>query len=535
MVARAATEDESAQPRVTIVVSFRERWRFTALTVASILEHTSGDVAVWLLDPGMPDAVRDELKPHLEAGNLELVAVAPGLQPNQWRAQIAPRLTSPFVVFIDNDVVVTPGWLERMIECAEETGAGIVCPLYLWGKQKQSDVIHMAGGKLDLEPAEDGLRMAESHRHVNRKVADVADELRREPCGFGEYHCLMMRREIYSADNMFDPQIVTVHEHIHASMLAREMGFETWFEPRSEVNYLALAEWRVGELGGFRSRWNLAEAESSLAHFARRWNVVDDADYHFPVRKFLIGHAGRSDVLDPRPGLGARRGQAMTRSDLEASFAGLQWLAAETGYDEYDIVFLCRAYRLATALTEGLYRPCGRPFINHLAGTASVLLFYGCPLPHVLASLLHASLTHGPKDLAINWLARFATAGGPTKPAADLAILYAKRSKLLAPLDLDTTAIDQLPIEAVGLHLVDAANEIDMRLSLEVAVSGRTDVYDEAKIRAHQKLLERVGLSGMAATLGTMTEWGQLPAIPFKAGQVSSFRLGNGPAEVAQS
>lgn len=530
-----AAQVEAGSPRVTVVISFRERWRFTALTVASILRHSGGDVAVWLLDPGMPEAVRVAVKPHVDAGQVEVVAVTPGLQPNEWRAQIAPRLVSPFAVFIDNDVVVTPGWLDRMLECADETNAGIVCPLYLWGKQEQSDVIHMAGGKLDLEPAQDGARMTESHRFVNRTVADVADELHREPCGFGEYHCLMMRREVYSAEGIFDPGIVTVHEHIHASMLAREMGFETWFEPTSEVNYLALAEWHVGEVEDFRARWDFSAAESSLAHFARRWGVIDDEDYRFPVRKFLIGHAGRSDLLDPRPDMAARRAQAMTRADLESTFGGLQWLAAERGYSDDDIMFLCRAYRLAMALLENYYRPCGRPFINHLAGTASVLLFYGCPIPHVLAGLLHASLTHGPKGRAMDWLARFATAGGPTKAAADLAILYANRAKVLEPIDLGRSAIDLLPVEVASLYVLDAANEIDMHLSLEVAVSGRTDVYDEAKARTYRTLLERVGLPGMAATLAAIGAGDRRPAIPFKSGQMISFRLGNGPAEVAQS
>src|SRR5206468_4649806 len=121
-------------PRVTIVVSFRERWRFTADTVASIIRHTSGDYALWVLDPDMPNEVRAALKPHIDSGAVRLVQVASGKHPNEWRAEIVPLLSSPYAVFIDNDVVVRAGWLDKMIACAEETGAGIVCPLYLWGE-----------------------------------------------------------------------------------------------------------------------------------------------------------------------------------------------------------------------------------------------------------------------------------------------------------------------------------------------------------------------------------------------------------------
>ena len=53
----ASIEDEA--PLVTIVISFRERWRFTPLAVESILENSGGTFALWLLDPGMPAEIRD--------------------------------------------------------------------------------------------------------------------------------------------------------------------------------------------------------------------------------------------------------------------------------------------------------------------------------------------------------------------------------------------------------------------------------------------------------------------------------------------
>jgi Glycosyl transferase family 2 len=526
MEVRAGGKGESDRHAVTIVVSFRERWRFTSLTVESILSHTSGNFSLWLLDPGLPDEIRDALKPYVDAGSLELIQVAQGKSPTYWRAQIAPELTSPYAVFIDNDVVVAPAWLDELVACAEETGAGIVCPLYLWGNDEHADVIHMAGGKLSLVPSGQGFRMAEEHIHDGRRIADVSDDLQRKPCGFGEYHCLLMRREVYSADGIFDPGIETVHEHIHASMLARELGFGTWTEPSARVTYLAFAEWRVGELREFRTRWDFAAAERSLARFARRWDIIDDDEYRLPIRHFLINHAGHGDVLDPRPELAVSREQTMRKADLETSFAGLQSLALNRGYDNRDILLLRRAYRLAMSLSAGLYRPCGRPFINHLAGTASVLLFYGCPLQHVLAGLLHAAHTHGPKSYARQWLCTFARAGDEAKAASRLAKLYAQRSKLFDPGDFDGTAIDQLTIEDASLYVLDAANEIDMHLSLEVAVSRRSDVHCHTKLRNFGTVLKRVGLTGMAETLkGLRKELGLVVAVPFQPGQTTSFRM----------
>ena len=64
---KGATGKADKTPLVTVVVSFRERWRFTAQTVESILRNTDGDFAVWVLDSGMPEDVRAALKPDVDA------------------------------------------------------------------------------------------------------------------------------------------------------------------------------------------------------------------------------------------------------------------------------------------------------------------------------------------------------------------------------------------------------------------------------------------------------------------------------------
>ena len=513
-------------PTVTIVISFRERWRFTPLTVESILTHTSGKFALWLLDSGMPGDVRDAVQQHVKGGKLRIVHVGQGQQPNAVRAAIASQIDTQYAVFIDNDVVVMSGWLDRMVGCAEETGAGIICPLYLWGEDKETDRIHVAGGDLDLVPAEQGVRMIESHRHVNRRISDVPDDLHRRTCGYGEFHCLMMRREVYSDDGIFDPGIVTVHEHIHASLRARELGFETWFEPEARVNYLAFAPWQVGELNDLRKRWDLPTADRSLDEFARRWNIVDDEDYRVPMHRFLALHASHTDVLDPRPALAARRDEVMTRGDLQQTFGGIEWLAHNSGYDRKDIGLLRRGYRLAMSLLRGLYRPCGRPFINHLAGTASVLLFYGCPMPHVIAALLHAAHTHGPRDLVPQRLRDFTKFGPNAETAVEIVDRYGERSRLLRQLDDDKCDFADLPLELASLCLLDAANDVDMHLSFEVAVTGRADLLSGVRLEQTQRLLKYVGLPGLAETLQAVNaEEVAMPDIPFEAGLNISFRL----------
>jgi GT2 family glycosyltransferase len=60
---------------------------------------------------------------------LEIIRFDDPLWPSQARRRIAGLLDTKYAVFVDNDVAILPGWLERLVECAEQTGAGIVGPL----------------------------------------------------------------------------------------------------------------------------------------------------------------------------------------------------------------------------------------------------------------------------------------------------------------------------------------------------------------------------------------------------------------------
>lgn len=504
---------KSGAEDVTIIVSFRERWRFTQLTIEMILKNNAGGFRLLVLDSGMPQPVKNGLKRHVQSGDLEIIDVGRGTQPNNARATVIPLLTSRYAIFIDNDAIVMPGWLDHLIVCADETGAGIVSPLYLWGKDIQSDLVHMAGGDLVFTSDDTGQRMTGKHRHAMRTLSQLPQGFARQKCDFGEFHCLMMRREVYTAGGMFDPAIVTVHEHIHASLLARELGYETWLEPLAKVNYLAFMRWHIEELADFRQRWNVVTAEDSLKGFAARWNLVDDPQYRAPIRHFLIKHVGRADVLDIRPGTAAQRGRIMQRGNLQQNFSGLQFMALQTGYSHQDIADLGRAYRLMIELMDGIYRPCGRPFANHLVGTASVLLFYGCSLRLIMAGMLHAVFSHAsPKSAKISdqrITDAISTIGSEGLNAASLALAHRDRKALYSRLSASPGPVNGLPINVAETLLLDMANSLELYLSLEDAMTGRGKFLPPEMQEIAQNVANAVGLTGLAQSVAALREDGQ--------------------------
>lgn len=67
----------------------------------------------------------------------------------------------------------------------------------------------------------------------------------------------------------------------------------------------------------------------------------------------------------------------------------------ETGFGDGDLRKIRAAYELAASLFATRFRPSGKPFTNHLVGTASILTAYRAAPPVIVAGLLHAAYEQG--------------------------------------------------------------------------------------------------------------------------------------------
>lgn len=65
------------------------------------------------------------------------------------------------------------------------------------------------------------------------------------------------------------------------------------------------------------------------------------------------------------------------------------------GWSKENMVRVADAYELAKHLLTGSFRPSGKPFLEHLVGTASILASLGAPPGVVVAGLLHAAYDNG--------------------------------------------------------------------------------------------------------------------------------------------
>jgi len=363
-----------------------------------------------------------------------------------------------------------------------------------------------------------GLVLEEEHVHQNAEVAKVAPQLARTPCDVLEFHCMLLPTAVARDPALYDPDILAVHEHVDLCLTLRARGLARMMEPAAQVNYLAFAPMTLEDVALLRHRWDEAATDASIAAFCRKWGVVDDERSFGGVRGYVADFRSRNDPLRSESTF-ADLADPMAATALPQSRSQLLDLAVARGYPPRELAFINRACALAATLMDGGYRPCGRPFVQHLVGTAGVLVRYDFAIDVILEGLLHAAYTHRRFPAAA-----IQKALAEIHPNIEVRVRhYTQRSQHVhAP-----TPRQASPREA-EVAAVEAANEIDMRLSGEYDHSGRPDEIDGAAAARLGAILDLVGVPGMARTLAAaLTQ--RHPAPPeLRTGIGESYRYGPG-------
>ena len=515
---------DTVNARVTLVMTARERHSLAEAAIASVMAQTAGAFRFVYVDVCSPTWLRERLAALRERHGIDVVTIDEPLSPQQARLAVAASLHTEYVVFIDNDVEVETGWLDALVACADETGAGIVGPLYLLGDGLSAPTVHMAGGELRELVAPGGRVLVERHVLADANPAEAVEHLSRRPTDFVEFHCMLVRTSLVR-EGVLDPALHCVHEHIDASLAAKTKGFATWLEPGARVTYLARSDYMLDELAFFRDRWSIARADADIEAFCAKWGVIDDERAFGSVRAFVRKHVAEVDPV--RTALRTRpdRVEPMAPDELAQTRSALLDLAAARGYDAHALAMISNAFHVASVLHDGGYRPCGRPFINHVLGTASVLVRYGFQPTTVTAGLLHAAYTHCPPhqrgvEAGIDAVA--SVIGGRKSAVERLVREYTLRDADGAqPIDVATLSIVEAEVLAIA-----AANEIDMHLSGEFRYCGRTDAMPVAMLAAIAPVCEAFGVPGLHRSLVSAIERASIAPRALLSPVQYSYRIG---------
>lgn len=269
---------------VTIVVTPRERFSHARTSLDNLLENVPADVPIVYVDGASPPRVRRHLEARARQWQFKLLRTDYYLTPNEARNLGLNEAPTRYVVFIDNDVITSRGWLESLVDCAEETGAWVVGPLCCIGDPAER-IIHMAGGEAQIREERGRRILHEWHRYEGERVLNVVPQLQREPTEVVEFHCMLVRREAFDRLGPLDEGLLSVHEHVDFCMSVRDAGGAVYIEPASVVTYVAPPPFAWSDLPYYLLRWSDLWSRASYRHANAKWKLDDD---HWAIQERFV-------------------------------------------------------------------------------------------------------------------------------------------------------------------------------------------------------------------------------------------------------
>lgn len=195
----------------SIIIPCLDNLRYTRECLAYLSRNTAGPYELIVIDNGSRDGTAAHVKRHSKARlitNRENLGFAKAIN----QGMLASR--GDYVVWLNNDVLVTPGWLEGLIACAERTpGAGAVgpCTNHTVGYQHVASVPYRDNAQM--------LRFSQAWSMRNQNQAITTHRL----TGF----CLLLKREVITQVGLLDERFTPAcYEDYDYCLRVRQAGYQ---------------------------------------------------------------------------------------------------------------------------------------------------------------------------------------------------------------------------------------------------------------------------------------------------------------------
>lgn len=303
-------------PNITIIVSPRERFQFARESLESLYDNTLNPFHLIYIDNNSPAGLRQYLETQSQSRHFQIIRSEHYLSPTQCRNLGLKQVNTPYVVFVDNDVVFAPGWLKKLVECTEETGAtavgSLVCQYHPF-----HEIVHCAGGSY-MDPDEytaffrgeqnpagtltqvGGWTIKEKTPFQNQRVDEVREFMTRQPTGFVEFHAMLVRTSIFDRIGLLDEGFSCTKEYLDFCMTVTRAGGQIYLEPESVVTFLThppAPALEQSDIPYFMLRWSDDWELSNLLHFQKKWNLKESS--YFQKRYQKLGQRRRKELIKP--------------------------------------------------------------------------------------------------------------------------------------------------------------------------------------------------------------------------------------------
>ena len=251
--------DGNADPLVSIVIVNYEAGDILRECVRSITEADYKNVEIILVDNNSEDKGYRDVKK--EFPQVVLVENGENLGYCGGNNVGISRCTGEYVVILNPDTVVTPGWLHGLLDGYGRLGEGLYQPRLLSYDDRER--VNTAGNWIQL------LGFGFSSGKGGRDTGGTEGRI-----GYASGACLFTKREVIERIGMFDEFLFAYHDDLELGWRAAKAGVRSYYVPSSTVYHAESLTFGWGRKKYFlleRNRWYCL-----LVHYSRGtlWRIM---------------------------------------------------------------------------------------------------------------------------------------------------------------------------------------------------------------------------------------------------------------------
>jgi GT2 family glycosyltransferase len=237
------------EPELSVVMVTHGGWQLTRRAIGALVDHTSRPMELVVVDNASPDETLSELN------RIENVRVTPNDANHGFGPavnQAAAQARGEYLVLLNTDAFVHPGWAEPLLAALARPRAGAAVPRYLNpdGSLQEAGVLLARDGTVRVYGDGDD---PERPWYRFRRTVD-----------YGSAVCMVIRAATFLGLGGFDDVYAPAYyEDTDLCMRMAEDGLEVVYEPRATVTHV-----RYGS-GGAELASELSERNRE--RFAERW------------------------------------------------------------------------------------------------------------------------------------------------------------------------------------------------------------------------------------------------------------------------
>lgn len=226
---------------LTVVCLPRHGYAATRATIERFYAGTATEAAFIYLDIMSPPSVQAYLREKAAATpDFSVVRVDQYISRQMARLLVLDVIRTPYTLFLDNNMLLSPGCVDELIRTAVDTKAAVVSPVIVM----QGGSMHFSGAC--VEELEDGWykRSQTTPRAPATKPIDEC-ELFRDPIDFAESHCCLMRTDVFRENpaHWFPVAMHNAHTIAATCTLVKRQNPDArmLIEPRAVASILPIA------------------------------------------------------------------------------------------------------------------------------------------------------------------------------------------------------------------------------------------------------------------------------------------------------